>query len=334
MSNRGSPIVALALVALAVATPITARASIDDTFDYSGIVVTLTVPTTGVYAIVAAGAQGGDAADTFPNPNVGGRGAIISGYVSLTAGTVLDIVVGGQGGPESLHYGTGGGGGTFVFEQSALQPLIVAGGGGGGSGSITGGGGAGQSTENGQSGFGFEDVGSGGANGSSGGGGTAISYNGGGGGGWTSNGGDGGGLCSPLLPCTPFQTQSGYGGDGSPTFAGGAGTGFGTDGGFGGGGGGGLNGGGGGGGYSGGGGGSGIACTQTGCVGVGGGGGGSYIDPSVVDAALQSGANSGNGYVAITYVPEPTSVVLLITLLIGLGLAASRGRRERSVIRE
>jgi hypothetical protein len=90
-----------------------------------------------------------------------------------------------------------------------------------------------------------------------------------------------------------------------------------ANGGFGGGGGGGWQGGGGGGGYSGGGGGDGID--------YGGGGGGSYLDPSFTGTTLQAGANSGNGYVTITpAVPEPSSLILFGTALLGLAFVARK----------
>ena len=54
-----------------------------------------TVPATGNYSIQAAGAEGGDKGDYL---NQSGKGGIVSGSVSLTAGTVLAIVVGQRGG--------------------------------------------------------------------------------------------------------------------------------------------------------------------------------------------------------------------------------------------
>ena len=74
------------------------------TFNETGGIVTYTVPTTGIYDIVAYGAQGGGGA--------GGLGAEIGGDVSLTAGEVLTIAVGGQGG--TYNRGYSGGGGSFV----------------------------------------------------------------------------------------------------------------------------------------------------------------------------------------------------------------------------
>ena len=53
------------------------------------------VPATGLYSIRVAGGEGGDKQDYL---NLGGRGQIISNSVNLTAGQVLKIVVGQEGG--------------------------------------------------------------------------------------------------------------------------------------------------------------------------------------------------------------------------------------------
>src|SRR5271155_914750 len=89
------------------------------TFDFSGTETTYTVPVTGAYEIIALGAQGGSGFG-----GVGGAGAGAAGSVELTAGTVLTILVGGQGGYSSSGGGGGGGGGSFVFDASAT--LIAA----------------------------------------------------------------------------------------------------------------------------------------------------------------------------------------------------------------
>lgn len=82
-----------------------------------------TVPQTGTYTIEAFGAQGGY--------SVGGLGARMKGEFSLSAGTVLSILVGQVGlSAPSTGPSYGGGGGTFVVVDTT--PLIVAGGGGGG----------------------------------------------------------------------------------------------------------------------------------------------------------------------------------------------------------
>jgi Glycine rich protein len=102
------------------------------TFNFDqNTVQTYTIPTTGTYSLTAFGAQGGL---TFVA--TGGGGAEVSGTIMFTAGTVLDIVVGGEGGSGFAvnANGAGGGGGSFVYLQNnETLPLLVAGGGGGGS---------------------------------------------------------------------------------------------------------------------------------------------------------------------------------------------------------
>jgi len=278
-----------------------------DVFTFSGVVQTYITPVAGVYDIMAAGAQGG----TGGSPT-GGLGAFISGDIYLTAGETLDIVVGGAGTNGSVCVGVcggGGGGGSFVYIQGALTPLIVAGGGGGG----------GYSGANGGNGLittagGTNPLGAPGGTTGSGGSGSSSSQGGGGGGGWLSKGGN------QTLGC------GGAGGFAPPSFSGGGGIGgceF-ASGGFGGGGGGGYNGGGGGGGYSGGGGGY-ID---------GGGGGGSYIDAAFTSPTLTAGSQTGNGEVTISLqtaaVPEPSSVALLTTILVGLVFTARRQLSSRT----
>lgn len=96
-----------------------------------------TVPQTGVYRIEAWGAQGGGSYGTLCQ---GGPGGYAKGEIALTAGQVLKILVGQQGGsiddsatranaPAGSTDGAGGGG-TFVATSTNV-PLIVAGGGGG-----------------------------------------------------------------------------------------------------------------------------------------------------------------------------------------------------------
>jgi hypothetical protein len=284
---------ARSIVATSAVLALAAAVAHAETFTYtSPEIQQYYVETTGIYSLNAAGAKGGNGTD---NNTQGGLGAVLSGDYTLTAGTVLDVVVGGQGG-NSLYNG-GGGGGSFVYFDSNTTLLLAAGGGGGGGYNVDGSGG--QTLQSGLEGHtgGAE----GGSNGQEGGG-----AQGGGGSGWLSGGGNG----------------SGGGGSSYPSFAGGNGPG---GGGYGGGGGGGEDGGGGGGGYSGGGGGAG---------GPGGGGGGSYYDPSFSDLSLSAGSNNGNGLVTIELVPaavpEPSSLVLM-----GVGgisaLIVARFRRKRVV---
>src|ERR1700722_15662337 len=101
------------------------------TFNYTDSIVQYTVPTTGLYDVVAVGASGAPSADSPPD-GTGGLGAVVSGDVLLTAGEVLEIAVGGTA--TSGISGGGGGGGSFVVERAAssLTPLVIAGGDGGG----------------------------------------------------------------------------------------------------------------------------------------------------------------------------------------------------------
>jgi len=85
-------------------------------FLYTGSSVDWTAPTSGDYAFVVDGAQGGQG-----DANYGGYGAEVTGNVFLTAGDELAFLVGGGG--ESGYCcgvsGGGGGGGSFVFEVAS-----------------------------------------------------------------------------------------------------------------------------------------------------------------------------------------------------------------------
>jgi hypothetical protein len=269
-----------------------------DTVNYgsTGSIQTYSVPTTGVYNITAAGAQGGQ---SLYEGVSGGLGAQVGGSISLTAGETLQIVVGGQG--VSYTHGGGGGGGTFIFVTGQSDPLLVAGGGGGTGFSAMGE--DGLATEGGTSGVsGAGGTGYGGtAN-------TNLYNDAAGGAGWLGNGAD--------------DYSPGTGGMGPPTFTGG--TDPLGDGGFGGGGAAGDASGGGGGGYSGGAGGPGSYEA--------GAGGGSYINALFTDTTAIGGATSGNGYVSITentvVVPLPTAACEGLGLIFGLGVIG--GFRHRN----
>jgi hypothetical protein len=91
----------------------------------AGGIQSWTVPVSGTYTITGTGAQGASGDAGF----VGGRGAQVSGQFNLTAGQVLQLVVGQQGVGQSSGTNGGGGGGSFVVSSGV--PLLVAGGGGG-----------------------------------------------------------------------------------------------------------------------------------------------------------------------------------------------------------
>jgi len=259
-------------------------------FQYTNSVQQYTVPVSGNYYILAGGAQGGSG-----EVSLGGPGTEIEGSIYLTAGTTLNLVVGGSGftGNFGTFWGGGGGGGSFVWVAGSSTPLLVAGGGGGANFDGPGGTAAPAYQE-----FGFNGDGpgggAGGTNGFGGQGGTGDNgqRNGGGGGGWYGNGTAGEGTA-----ISTGQGSAGLGGYGAFSFAGGAGgaddpiNGPWANGGYGGGGGGGYQGGGGGGGYSGGGGGDGTGDS--------GGAGGSYLDPSLTGAGFVSGGNQADGFVTI-----------------------------------
>ncbi len=134
----------------------------------TGAVQTVTVPA-GVTSVGVqlAGGGGGSGVGGFQDGGAGGKGAVLSGYLTVTPGTVLDVYVGGQGGhygtnPDNAHGGwggpasggsvenpaqsqdaTGGGGGGATTLLVGGDVIGTAGGGGGGAGSNNFAGGAG-----------------------------------------------------------------------------------------------------------------------------------------------------------------------------------------------
>lgn len=235
----------------------------------TGGIQSWTVPLTGSYRIIAAGASGGSATASS------GVGAAITADVSLTKGQVLTILVGQRG---LTYTSSGGGGGSFVVAAAGQVPLVV---GGGGAGSVRANptattGNASASTTAWDASDGTGKGGSGGA------GGTGSSNGwGGGGGGFLGNGTD----AANLAGTRGFSfLNGGLGGTstGSNNAVGGFGGGGGTHGSTG--------GGGGGGGYSGGGG-SGQSIST-----ASGGGGASYSGGGTL---VSSGVNGGIGYVTI-----------------------------------
>jgi predicted transcriptional regulator len=222
---------------------------------------TWTVPTTGNYMIEAVGGMGGPSG----GGPAGGLGAQATGSVALTAGEVLDILVGGNASGGYANSGAGGGGGTFVVAPGNT-PLVVAGGGGGG-----GDGGPGNNASLTTSGT---TPSGGGAGGTNGGGGTGNE--GGGGAGFVGNGSvcsEGGGTAESFenggagASCSG-QTGGAFGGGNGGYFEGG-----------------------GAGGYSGGGGGG----------AAGGGGGGSYVTASATNVSIVQATSSTAPQVVITW---------------------------------
>ena len=116
------------------------------TFSYTGFEQTWEVPA-GVtqVTIEAFGAQGGAAANLVGDP--GGNGGAVTATISVTAGPLLAIFVGGAGGQGPAAgfngggdggdgvVGGGGGGGASDVRQNGIR-VVVAGGGGGRSGTF------------------------------------------------------------------------------------------------------------------------------------------------------------------------------------------------------
>jgi hypothetical protein len=249
----------------ALALPASAGA-VTQTFNFSGHTDTFTVPTAvSEITVDATGAQGGAG-----HGNPGGKGAHLIATFPVSSGEILNVLAGGAGVTQTGAGGGGGGGGSFVYRSATAGGLLLAAAGGGGGGFISPGIDASATTTAAAGGGG----GPAGTGGNGGGGGGTFSPGGGGGGGLLTDGGDG------------------IGGGGKSLANGGAGGTPGNAGGFGGGGAG-AGGGGGGGGYNGGGGGA----TP------GGGGGGSFSTTTPTTA--QSGSNTGDGQVMITYALAP-----------------------------
>lgn len=253
------------------------------------------VPYTGTYQIQAIGASGGNS--TWGATVLGGNGSNMTGEFNLTAGQIIQILVGQTG--ESAAVG-GGGGASYVAILNA--PQIVAGGGGGASSDQAGV----SSVVTNDGTYCSMNVTSGGTFGNGGDACTVSDNNAGGGGGFFTNG---------VTPNTGPGNNNGFGGfsflnggiGGQPGNLGGACT---QDawGGFGGGGSTSCNtvGAGGGGGYSGGAGGQHYGNCGGGSIRAGGGGGGSYnIGSNQTNIA---GSNIGDGSVVITVLCSPTTI--------------------------
>jgi hypothetical protein len=134
-------------------------------FSFEGAITYWTVPTSGVYHFIVAGASGGDGynAQNIRAYGIGGGGGIAESNFALFENQVLEINIGGRGGSGGAGgnggYGNGGdgtplgfpnnggaaggGGGASYVVNSSLNIFIVAGGGGGGGSPIASGGGGG-----------------------------------------------------------------------------------------------------------------------------------------------------------------------------------------------
>jgi hypothetical protein len=90
----------------------------------SGGIQSWSAPDAGTYRITAEGAQGAS------GNRIGGRGATVSAEFHLADGFTLHLAVGQMGLGQSSNSNGGGGGGSFVVTTTDT-PLLVAGGGGG-----------------------------------------------------------------------------------------------------------------------------------------------------------------------------------------------------------
>ncbi len=133
-----------ALSVYAIATPTPAQAdnftlnnsnNNSGTFDFTGFIDIINITTTGIYTIDAFGAQGGSS-----DGNLGGKGGNLRADFSLTAGQILSILVGQQGGngsSDSLRLGSifsndavrsGNGVLSITFNSTAVpEPLTIIG---------------------------------------------------------------------------------------------------------------------------------------------------------------------------------------------------------------
>lgn len=291
---------------------------------YTGGVQTYTVGQTGIYSLSATGGSGGLPAFSG---NQGGLGALVRGNVTLTAGTILSILVGGAGGNNAtggIGGGGGGGGGTYAL-FSDFSALIIAGGGGGatvdggGQNSTgvggTGNGGAARTASNIQGGSGYAGGGGGaglntdGANNVNRGSGRAA------GGGFRPAEGGAGGVAGTFGSPSDNRLAGagGFGGGGGGSADGGANNGEG--------------GGGGGGGYTGG---------DGGAIGQGGTAGTSFVGSTVLASQFATSTTRGNGQFSINLVqainppavPEPATWGMVI---LGMGMIGGTLRRRQKV---
>lgn len=103
---------------------------VDIAYDHTGFAQEYTIPYTGIYTIIANGAQGGDFEEYS-----GGEGGKVTASFWLQKGEILTCTVGGRngynGGGTATDYGNGGGATTVSSDKKGT--LMIAGGGGGAS---------------------------------------------------------------------------------------------------------------------------------------------------------------------------------------------------------
>ena len=88
------------------------------------------MPVKGKYNVEACGASGGDGI----LPKKGGKGAKVSGVITLLKGEKLVILVGQKGSTQDRFHPGSGGGATFFYRSPYEHKFILVAGGGGGGG--------------------------------------------------------------------------------------------------------------------------------------------------------------------------------------------------------
>jgi len=185
--------------------PICIGSACSISFPFTGDSYQWTAPSTGSYTFEVWGAQGGNAGYNGAVSTYGGKGGYAKGFITLTAGQVVSVYVGGQGAGETStainEYLAGGfNGGGVGYNGNSLSDRRAAGGGGG--------------TDIRVDGSALSNR-------------VIVAGGGGGGGGWysgygTSYPGFGGGVTGGDGYTSSFNAASGYSGKGGTQFAGGA----------------------------------------------------------------------------------------------------------------
>jgi len=210
VASTAAATVAAALVPLAAAAPASAAAGGigTTTYDAPGT-YTYTVPLgLGEVSVTAGGGAGQTPANS--NAGTGGPGAIVTGSLAVTPGSMITVTIGSAGGfgpldgGYGLSFGGNGGAGVSVAtnpDDAAAGGTVIAGGGGGGGGAA---------------GSGVGPAGAGGAGGAVGvtGAPGAVKGGGGGGGATTSPGAGGAGGVCDLAGTRGGDGQGGNGGEG------------------------------------------------------------------------------------------------------------------------
>lgn len=141
ISNYNSSTISLITVDGVSGPPSVVSLTNTNSYTYTGANQSLTVPTGVTWLYVTANGAGGagsgngDMANAVGAP--GGAGGRIIGWISVTSGETLSVIVGGGGSVVGSTVRSAGGGGGFSGVLRSTTHLISAGGGGGGTGGTT-----------------------------------------------------------------------------------------------------------------------------------------------------------------------------------------------------